>query len=359
MNPRAEAGHPSGRVFRYATGAHHSSVETAIPVARCAAIITIVLALLTGCRTSSGAPTASASCGGSSGAPTVAFQPDLLPIEISLALDGTIEVSFSPELVTPLGTFSVGVPIACVPIASSWTLLEISRLMHNVVSLRPQRGGEGADEQLVRHEVGGGEVAAAGDMNEVTVIKIKENVKMTFFVDGPATLTPEGNNVVMLSLGSGVTGIRIQGNQSNGPTRFWKTQVSTLPTPQNMTAPPAPPPASFPEPQVSCKPGDAGIVACVASLSNVTGSFNYQWFDNFSGTLKAIEPSTNASCTRFINGTRVGPSGSAFCTVLPPGVHHITATATSSNDSFKTAFTSSASKVPIQGGQASAPASAS
>jgi hypothetical protein len=166
----------------------------------------------------------------------------------------------------------------------------------------------------------------------------------------------------MLSLGSEVTGIRIQGNQSSGPTRFWKTQVSTLPTPQSMTAPPAPQSASFPEPQVSCKlVGDGGIVACQASLSNVTGSFNYQWFDSFGGTLKAIEPSADPFCTRFINGTPVGSSGSRFCTVLPPGVHYITATATGGNDSLMTAFTSSASKVevPIQGGQASAPASAS
>jgi len=353
MNTRVEAGQLSGDVFRDPTGAHHSSAKTAILGARCAAIITIVLALLTGCGSGSGAPAVSTSsgsgsgapppstfCGSGSGVPTVAFHPDLfLPIEISLAVDGSIEVSFSPELATPVGTFSFGMPVACGSIAPHGTLLVISRLVRNVIGLGAQHGREAGSEELVRHDVGGrGEVAPgeAGDMEEVTIIKINETVKMTFLVDGPATLTMQGN-IATLSLGSRVTGIRIQESQSGQADRFSISQVSApLPTPSEMTSPPAPPPSSWPVPKVSCKTvGGGGAVNCWTTPIRGTGS--YQWFDN---------------------GTLIG-SVNPLNTTLAVGDHFITATVIISNDSFVTAFTSYAHKVPVPGGQASATASAS
>src|SRR5262249_21277968 len=156
MNPQAEAGHPSGDVFRDATAAHHGFAKTAIRGTRSAAIITIVLALLTGCGgsifgSSSGVSSPSASCGGGSGV-TVGHHPELLPIEISLAQDGSIEVSLDPGIATPVGTFSLGVPVACWKIAPNGTLLAISHLVHHFVSLGAQRGREGGDEELVRYD---------------------------------------------------------------------------------------------------------------------------------------------------------------------------------------------------------------
>jgi hypothetical protein len=253
-----------------------------------------------------------------------------------LAVDGSIEVSFSPELATPVGTFSFGMPVACGSIAPNGTLLVISRPVRNVIGLGAQRGREAGSEELVRHDVGGRGEVAAGDTEGVTIIKINEAVKMTFLVDGPATLTMQGN-IATLSLGSGVTGIRIQESQSGQADRFSISQVSApLPTPSEMTSPPALPSSSWPVPRVSCKTvGGGGAVNCWATPIRGTGS--YQWFDN---------------------GILIG-SVNPLNTILAVGDHFITATVIISNDSFVTAFTSYAHEVPVPGGQASATASAS
>lgn len=315
MNPRAELGHPYGDVFRDPAGALHGFAKTATLGARCAAIITIFSALLTGCRSipgsgsgsGSGAPTASTGCGGGSGAPALTYQPILLPIEISLALDGSIEVSFSPELVTPLGTFSLSVPVACWKIHSNDTLLVIRRLVHGAM--------------------------------KKDIIKINDAYKLAFLLDGPADLTSEGN-IATLSLRNGVTGIRIKGAESGQAEPYSKRQVSTLPTPAGMTAPAAPP-ASWPSPRAACKTaGSDGMVICTATVTGGTGNYAYQWFD-----------------PGWAGGRPIGTDNS-LRTILAAGDHLITVTATVSNDSFFTSVTSCAVTVTVAGGQASTKASA-
>jgi len=336
MNPQAEA------------GAHYRSARTAVLGVRFAAIIMVALSLLTGCMVSgsgsgspavtpspgNGGPAASTFCGGGPAAPSVSFHPDLLPFEISLDTDGNMEVSFDSDLiVTPVGTFSVNAPLACSKIASTGgMLLVISRVVHDVTGLLAHPGRDGGDAELLRYNVGAGEATAgsARDVQAVTLIKINYSAGMTFAVDGPATLT-ENDNIAQLSLGSGVTGIRIAKSQGSQTSLFSLSQVSApLPTPSGMAPPSAPPASGYPVPKVSCQPdGNSGNAIC--SATPIRGPGSYQWFDN---------------------GISIGSVNRDFLNAPVADGDYITATLTISNGNFDIAYTSNAVKFQTQGGSA-------
>ena len=337
MNPQAEA------------GAHYGSARTAVLGIRFAAIIMVALSLLTGCMLSgsgsgspavtpspgNGGPAASTFCGGGPAAPSVSFHPDLLPFEISLDTDGNIEVSFDSDLiVTPVGTFSVDAPLACKNIVSNGgMLLVISRVVHDVTGLLAHPGRDGGDAELLRYNVGAGEATAgsAQDVQAVTLIKINYSAGMTFAVDGPATLT-ENDNIAQLSLGSGVTGIRIAKSQGSQTSLFSLSQVSApLPMPSGMAPPSAPPASVWPVPTVSCQlTGDSGTTANCWATPRGPGS--YQWFDN---------------------GFSIGSVNGASLDHPVADGDYITATRTISNGNFDTAYTSNAFKVQTPGGSGS------
>ena len=182
----------NGDVVRSPTSEFRSLAKTVTLSARRLAIITILLALLTSC-----APSGSA--GGFDGIHII-YHPPLLPIEISVAPDGTTEVSADPEIATSIGTFSIEIPLA----SFHGTLLVI----HIPPGLAAQRGqARGAGELLSRNLAGGGEVASGG-AGTYYEIEIYRTVNMVFQYTGSAQLTSQGNTVT-LNLIHGVTGIRI------------------------------------------------------------------------------------------------------------------------------------------------------
>jgi hypothetical protein len=122
MDPGTLAGHPHRDVSGDPHGALHSLARTVASGARRAAVAALALALLAGCCI--GCTTAGANGPGAFN-PIVAFHPVLLPIAITIGLDGSIEVSFDPELVTPIGTFSMSVPLTTFKLTPDETLLAI------------------------------------------------------------------------------------------------------------------------------------------------------------------------------------------------------------------------------------------
>jgi hypothetical protein len=287
MDLRVEPGRPHCDIFRDRAGALHNSTKAVTLGTRCTATIAICLALLTGCTS-----------GISAGTPAVNFQPYLLPIVISVALDGSIEVSVSPSIATPIGTFSLNVPVDS--FSSHYTLLVIRHLVHFLSGIAAHRSPVGANAELVRYDPGSGTDASAGGTWVDDVIEIKNTDKLLFQLDGGYHLTPEGN-IAILTISNGVSGIRIKDYDAD-PTvpRFAAERVPTRPP-------------TWPTPSITtCKPiGSDGTVTCAATVTGGTGSFTYQWFDR---------------------GNPIG-SGNPIRATLPAGDHLLTVTATGSNGS--------------------------
>lgn len=266
MDPGTLAGHPPRDVSGDPHGALHSLTRTVAIGARRAAVAALALTLLAGCCIG---------CAGANGPgafnPIVTFHPVLLPISITIGLDGNIEVSFDPELVTPIGTFSMSVPLTTFKLTPDETLLAIVFLAAGASGVSARHGG-GVPADLTRYGAGdGGDIGAAPVMKQ-EIIKIKRYAKMQFLVNGPSGLVSSGHTVT-LRPGSGVTGIRVKELSPNpGPNPFSVRQVPTLPPAPGLTAPP-------PTPSVACTPPDrTGTVTCTATTS--AGSYTYQWYDN-------------------------------------------------------------------------------
>ena len=299
MDLRVEPGRPYCDIFRDRAGALHSSTKAVTLGTRCAATIAICLAVLTGCVSST-----------SAGTPALGFTPDFVPIVISVALDGSIEVSVSPSIATPIGTFSLTVPVES--FSSHYTLLVIRHLVHFLSGVAAHRSPVGTNAELVRYDPGSGAEASASGTWVDDVIEIKNTDKLLFQLDGGYHLTPEGN-IAILTISNAVSGIRIKDYHAdpNVP-RFAAETVTSLPTPPGMTAPAARP-ATWPTPSITtCKPiGRDGTVTCAATVTGGTASFTYQWFDS---------------------GNPIG-TGNPLRATLPVGDHLLTVTATGSNGS--------------------------
>jgi hypothetical protein len=299
MDLPVEPGRPYCDIFRDRAGALHSTTKVVTLGTRCTATIAICLTLLTGCAS-----------GITAGTPAVNFQPNFVPIVISVALDGSVEVSVSPSIATPIGTFSLTVPVES--FSSHYTLLVIRHLVHFLSGVAAHRSPVGANAELVRYDPGSGTEASAGGTWVDDVIEIRKTDKLLFQLDGGYHLTPEGK-IAILTISNGVSGIRIQDYDAD-PTvpRFAAERVTSLKTPPGMTAPAARP-ATWPTPSITtCKPiGSDGTVTCAATVTGGTGSFTYQWFDR---------------------GNPIG-SGNPIRATLPVGDHLLTVTATGSNGS--------------------------
>jgi hypothetical protein len=295
MDLRVEPGRPYFEIFRDRAGALHSPTKVVTLGTRCAAAIAICLALLTG-------------CGSGTSAGVVTFTPNFIPIVISVARDGSVEVSVSPSIATPIGTFSLTVPVES--FSSHYTLLVIRHLVHFLSGVAAHRGPVGANAELVRYDPGSGSEASAGGTWVDDVIEIRTIDKLLFQLDGGHHLTPEGN-IAILKISNEVSGIRIKDYDAD-PTvpRFAAELVTTLKTPPGMTAPAARP-ATWPTPSITtCKPiGSDGTVTCAATVTGGTGTFTYRWFDG-------VHP--------------IG-SGNPIRATLPVGDRLLTVTATGSN----------------------------
>ncbi len=286
MDPGTLAGHLHRDPSADPVGALHGLARAVASGARRAAVIALVLALLAGCQSS------------------FTFRPFLLPIAITIGPDGSIEVSFDPELVTPIGTFSMSVPLTRFRVTGAETLLVIVFLAA-VVSDASAQHGSGVPADLARYDTGhGGDIGAAPVMKQ-EIIKINRYVPMQFLVDGPTPDPEVRGNIVTLRPGSGVTGIRVKEiSNSPGAKPFSVLQVPILPPAPGITAPP-------PAPRVACTPaGSAGTFSCSATPGVV--GFAYQWF---------------------ADGAKIG-TGNPLTVTLPVGVHLITVTVTGSHYSF-------------------------
>jgi hypothetical protein len=320
MEPGAFPGHRHGDAPADRAGAPHGLAKKVTRGIRSAAITTMALALLVGCSWKS--------TGGPSSVPPVGiiYSPPFIPIAITFALDGSIEVSFSPSWVTPIGTFSLSVPDASFTIPSGDTLLVIYFLAALLTDAPAQGGQDGSHVVLARYDAGnsGGAPGVARVMMK-EVIEIKSSDKMRFLVNGGGTpnLTSTGN-VAKLTLGSGASGIRIQYDNAipKIPDRFSVAQVNTLPKPPGIEVPAAPH-KSWPVPSITCTtPNLAGTVTCTDSL---TSGYTYQWLDRTT-PIGTVNPLNNVP--------------------LKPGIHLITATATDANG---LSFSSSACTVTVAG----------
>src|SRR5690242_9962711 len=116
----------------------------------------------------------------------VAYHPPLLPIELSIGADGSVELAASAEIATPVGTFSLQQSMAHRQISKRHTLLIIRHIAHGSV----------VD----------------------TLIKIKSSIRMKFLLNGSYGFSRSGN-IAVLKLHHGVSGIRIErdDDQQSGP----------------------------------------------------------------------------------------------------------------------------------------------
>lgn len=322
MGTRANLRGPDGSALRHPASASSRLTRTIGRGARSAAIIATCLALLVGCSSLSSV----------GGGVAVGYTFPLLPIEITVTGSGTIVVSVVGEIATPLGTFSVGVPLA------SWTIHPgeiLLAIWHHISGLLAQGGPVGGDAELVRHDQAGAGAAAAGGGWVQDIIMIKKPAPsmghrangMRFLVDGPAGLEPEAGDRAILRLGAGVTGIRIRPTTQSG---FSKRTRSPLPTPSGMTAPSSTL-TSFPAPTAKCAPlKRPGTVTCAATVAGGTGSLTYQWFD--------CHPPSGC-------GTPIGASNPLIA-ALKPGVHLITVTVADGNGNSATSAAVTV-KIPV------------
>jgi hypothetical protein len=137
--------------------------------------------------------------------PEVGYRPPLLPIEFSVDASGAIDVKASPEIATPLGTFSLQQSLAHRKVPINQTLLIVRRPVHGVL--------------------------------KDYLIKIRSSVKMTFLLNGTYDFTGE-DNIAVLKIHRGVSGIRIQNddNRHSAP-RLSAKRVRILPTPEPTPTP--------------------------------------------------------------------------------------------------------------------------
>jgi hypothetical protein len=245
------------------------------------------------------------------------YQPPLLPIAITVAPDGSIEVSAEPEIATPIGTFSLSIPLANFSVPPGETLVVLLFLATAFADNPAQHGQGDGNVQLARdYRDTRGVNSSAALANKMALIMINSSVKMRFLYNGNFLgVRPEDNsNEVKLTLGKGVTGIRIQ-NVEKDPTirpRFSRKHVTILPTPKGVTIPTGSP-ESWPVPKISSCTTSGGtfMVTCAAAS---TGHYTYRWFDR---------------------GRPIGKPGNSLTATLTPGAHSISVTATtSSNFSF-------------------------
>jgi hypothetical protein len=211
--------------------------------------------------------------------PSVTYHPLYLPIEITLEPNGDIVLSAVPEIATSIGTFSASEPLAKYKSSQHGTLLAIRRPVHGVLK-----------EDL---------------------IKVNSAARMKFLLDGSYGLSSQGNAAI-LNLHAGVTGIRIEKLPPRpSAARFSAKQVSTLPTP---AAAPSTTPTTLSVPDVTCSaPQGDGSLTCSATMA-APGTYTFHWFDN---------------------GSLIG-TGNPWNTILTPGHHLITTTATDTNGNSAT-----------------------
>ncbi|MFI6514858.1 hypothetical protein ACIBF1_04765 [Spirillospora sp. NPDC050679] len=170
-------------------------------------------------------------CEDPGGGPEVAYQPPLLPIELTLDSSGNIGVKASPHIVTPVGSFSLQQSLAHRQVLPSETLLIIRRTVGGVV--------------------------------RDYLIKIKRSMKMTFLVNGEYEFRAE-SNVAVLKPRPGVSGIRVQDDQKDrSAPRYAAKRVTTLPTPTASITPLTP--SACPQPTAPEGAEGTGPADCPAT----------------------------------------------------------------------------------------------
>lgn len=208
---------------------HYRHSEASISSRVLGAIVAVCLVLLAGCQ--------------------LTYKPILLPIEISVSSDGSIEIAASAGIATPIGDFSLGTPLASFHIPPGESLLVIRRVVHVVEGIAAHGNITEPSVQLLSVETASGQEGGASGpaTTKDYLVVIKTAHKLRFLVDGPSHLGSPRSNIAVLSISGGVKGIRVEDIQgdSSAP-RFSVTQMSPLPNPKLTTQPPPPPPSSPP-----------------------------------------------------------------------------------------------------------------
>lgn len=227
--------------------------------ARHAAVIALALALL-------------ADCDGVGGV----YVPPLLPIAITVAQDGSVEVSFDPELATPIGTFSLNVPVAHFRVPPGDTVLII--LFAVAAASLAEHGGNGAQVELTRDLAHDGPDAYGAQTVQLRqVIEINKQVPMRFVYSGRQPGLTHQGNAVTLTLYGGANLITIEDATKLHTGRFTLEHQAHPPKPTGITVPATP--ASWPVPGVSCpSTGTAGAVVTCNITRLPADSSHYQWF---------------------------------------------------------------------------------
>jgi hypothetical protein len=237
----------------------------------------------------------------------------LLPIAITVAQDGSVEVSFDPELATPIGTFSLNVPVAHFRVPPDDTVLII--LFAVAAASLAEHGGNGAHAELTRDLAHDGPAADGAQTVQLQqLIEINKQVPMRFVYSGRQPgLKGQGNDVT-LTLNGGANLITIEDATKLHTGRFTLEHQAHPPKPTGITVPA--PPASWPVPGVSCPPtGTAGAVVTCNITRPPADSSHYQWFANGlpigkdSGQLTAPLP---GGAAYFITVTVTTASGLSF-----------------------------------------------